>query len=211
MMNLTITNTRPEHLRTLETISAPDKAPGCFEEHHFLHHLRRFPEGQFTALLDGKPVAYAITMRTHYSPYDPPRGWMKSIGDMTLRNHNPDGEWLYGVDFCVHPDYRRCGIGTKMYQERFKLVKRLNLQGFYVGGMLAGYHRYQHFMTVQEYAQNVIRGEIEDPTVTMQMNRGFKPRALIENYIAESPALANAMLLLWLNPVYQPVPLAALA
>jgi GNAT superfamily N-acetyltransferase len=203
MDNLVITNTRPEHLKMIEMISAPEDQPEYFKKEHFAAHLRRFPEGQFVALLNGKAVGYAITMRTNYSPYDPPKPWMSSIGDMSLTRHNPHGEWLYGVDFCVDAAYRRCGIGTKMYQARFRLVKQLNLQGFYVGGMLAGYHQYQRSMSVQEYAENVIRGKIADPTVTMQINRGFKPRALIENYISDSPALANAMLLLWTNPVYQ--------
>lgn len=202
---LIITNTRPEHLRTIEKISAPKSDNGCFRAENFRHHLHRFPEGQFVALLDGKPAAYATTMRTNYSPYDPPLAWMDAIGDMSLERHNPDGQWLYGVDFCVHPDYRRCGIGTTMYQARFDLVKRLNLNGFYVGGMLAGYYRYADTMSVREYADQVISGKIDDSTVSMQIHRGFQPRALIENYVEDAPEFTSAMLLVWPNPEYIPV------
>jgi len=206
---LTITNTRPEHLRNIEKISAPKGDDGYFKAENFLQHMRRFPEGQFIALMDGKPVGYAITMRTDYSPYDPPLSWMDAIGDMSLSRHNPAGQWLYGVDFCIHTDYRRCGIGTKMYQARFNLVKRLNLQGFYIGGMLAGYYRYHNMMSVREYADQVIRGKIEDPTVSMQIHRGFQPRAVIENYIEDAPEYTSAMLLVWPNPVRIAIPVPA--
>ncbi|MBC8170229.1 MAG: GNAT family N-acetyltransferase, partial [Anaerolineae bacterium] len=119
--------------------------------------------------------------------------------------HDPQGEWLYGVDFYVNEQYRRLGIGSKMYQARFNLVKRLNLRGMYAGGMLAGYHRYQQHMSAREYAEHIIHGELEDPTVTMQMRRGFKPRAVIENY-ATNPLAGNAaMLIEWRNPDYRPM------
>jgi GNAT superfamily N-acetyltransferase len=129
------------------------------------------------------------------------------IGGVTLNHHDPLGEWLYGVDFAVDPNYRQHGIGTRMYQTRFELVKRLNLRGFYAGGMLMGYHRYQQQMTVREYGEKVIRGELEDPTVTMQMRRGFKAHSVIEQYVHYPQAGHAAVLIEWANPHYcQPFP-----
>src|SRR5690606_34749826 len=68
-----------------------------------------------------------------------------------------------------------------------------------LGGMLMGYHRYRGLMTPREYGQRVIAGEIEDPTVTMQLRRGFQPRAIVEEYYPEWKAGHAAVLL-----VYQP-------
>src|SRR5690606_23448611 len=68
-----------------------------------------------------------------------------------------------------------------------------------LGGMLMGYHRYRGLMTPREYGQRVIAGEIEDPTVSMQLRRGFEPRAIVENYYPEWKAGHAAVLL-----VYQP-------
>jgi hypothetical protein len=45
----------------------------------------------------------------------------------------------------------------------------------------------------------VRRGEIVDPTVTMQINRGFKPLGVIEKYIDAPPPEASAMLIVWNN------------
>jgi len=203
---LTIINARPEHAEMLGRLSTEtwcpdgDITPDTFIAPHFLEHIRRFPQGQFIALLNGQAVGYAVTMRTARSPYAVPLPWMDAIGDMTLRNHHPQGEWLYGVDFLVHPEFRKRGIGTKLYRARFDLVKRSNLRGFYAGGMLAGYHKYQHKMSVIEYANAVRAGQIKDPTVSMQLNRGFRPQSVIKNYSDDPHPYDSAMLIIWDNP-----------
>jgi GNAT superfamily N-acetyltransferase len=202
------TQMRPEHVEGVAKISSPwGDDPECFSRPNLLQLIRRFPEGQFVGLFNNHVVSYAITMRTNRSPYDQPLPWMDVIGDMTLRNHDPNGEWLYGVDFAVDTTYRKMGIGTKMYAARFNMVKRLNLRGFYAGGMLAGYNRYRNQMSVREYGEKVMRGELEDPTVTMQIHRGFKPRGVIENYVYQPEAGSAAMLIEWQNPQYKPMPL----
>lgn len=103
----------------------------------------------------------------------------------------------------MHPDFQRRGIGTALYIARFKLAKHLNLRGWYAGGMLMGYHRYRNHMSLKEYAEKVAQREIIDPTVTMQMNRGFKPMGLIENYADVPQADNGAMLIVWENPDYR--------
>lgn len=214
--SVTIVNTRPEHAETLSstmrTVYAGDTNAPCDDTatpDHIYSQIRRFSEGQFVALLNGEVVGFATTMRTHDSPQAAPLPWIHAIGDLHLRNHTPQGEWLYGVDFGVHPEYRKHGIGTKLYQARFNLVRRLNLRGFYAGGMLMGYARYQLQMSISEYADKVMRGELCDPTVTMQINRGFKPRRLIENYIPGTPPHNAAMLIEWANTQYDQPPLQA--
>lgn len=202
-----ITNTRPEHTPQIRALLnrlhhlADDE---YFTVEHLRQHITRFPEGQFVALIGSKVVGFAITLRTNYSPNDKPLSWTEAVGDLTLASHQPDGGWLYGADFAIDPDYRRQGIGSAMYQERFGLVKRLNLLGFYAGGMLQGYERYNGQMTVREYADKVVRGELLDPTITMQMKRGLMPRTLIENYDDYPPSGNGAMLIVWDNPLNRP-------
>jgi ribosomal protein S18 acetylase RimI-like enzyme len=205
------TQMRPEHLDGVARLSAPEGADDeYFSRSNLLQALRRYPEGQLVGLLNGQVVSYAITLRTHRTPTDEPLSWMDVIGDLTLRNHDPNGDWLYGVDFAVDTTYRRMGIGTKMYAARFNLVKRLNLRGFYAGGMLMGYDRYRHQMSPREYGEKVMRGELTDPTVTMQIHRGFKPRAVIEGYVYQPEAGSAAVLIEWQNPQYKPVNLPLL-
>ncbi|MYD09207.1 MAG: GNAT family N-acetyltransferase [Chloroflexi bacterium] len=226
---------------------------GCFDERDILAHIERFPEGQFAAQRISGPTAgncvgMATTMRTSRLPTAPILSWREAIGDMTLAAHEPDGDWLYGVELAVHPMYQRHGIATGLYQARFELVRNLNLLGWYAVGMLMGYTnhaldivyaslegeqkaiferlllaiegeaipvderreaqarllssvpRYSDLMDVTEYGNRVIAGQIKDPTVTMQMNRGFRAERVITDYVDE-PAAGNAgVLIVWENP-----------
>lgn len=202
MTQYQIINTQSRHAPTIAAISYCDDPDDetVFHAHHIRAHVQRFPQGQFTALCEGRVVGYATTMRTNRPPSARPLPWLQAVGDMRLSAHHPRGEWLYGVDFYVHPDFRRRGIGSALYRARFDLVKRLGLKGFYAGGMLAGYHRYCQQMTASDYGERVRRREITDPTITMQMNRGFRPQGVIENYVSGLPAYSSAMLIVWDNP-----------
>ena len=180
-----------------------DRYCHCINPEAVAEQLERFPDGQFVAVTyeDGreKVVGMATTMLTSRDPDEEPLAWYDMIGSFGLRNHDPDGDWLYGVEIAVHPDYQRHGIGSALYRARLALIDELGLEGWFAGGMLMGYYRYRGRMTPREYGQRVIAGEIEDPTVSMQLRRGFEPRAIIEEYYPEWKAGHAAVLL-----VHQP-------
>lgn len=165
--------------------------------------VTRFPSGQFIAVAEvqgkTKVVGVALSIRTDYLPSAKPLSWHQMIGDLSLKNHNPKGRWLYGVEKAVHPDYQGLGIGSALYKAQFGLIKRHNLRGMYAGGMLKGYKHYRHRMSIQEYAGKVMRGEIFDPTVSVQMKKGFKARTIIENYSWDHEASHAGVLI-----VYEP-------
>lgn len=212
MTHIRITNTHPKHaveihnlIRLWSIDMDGDDDIGVLPARSIARHIRRFPEGQFVVLDDEHVIGFAITMRTNKHPEDRPKAWLDAIGGYGLGNHDSGGEWLYGVEFFIHPDYRKLGIGTEMYRLRFELIQRLNLRGFYAGGMLMGYKNYYPHMDIREYAQKVMTGEIYDPTVSMQMNRGFRAVQLIENYTPDMPPFNHAMLIVWDNAHYKPL------
>jgi len=170
--------------------------------------LERFPEGQFVAVTraDGAEIVVgtATTMRTRRPPDAPPLGWNAVIGHYGLPNHDPEGDWLYGVEIAVHPDFQRRGIATALYRARLALVPELGLEGWYAGGMLMGYHRYADVLTPRAYAERVIAGELIDPTVSMQLHRGLQACGIIEGYYPEPKAGDCAVLLVWRPPVAAP-------
>ena len=215
--SITIENTRLEHaqqvydtVRLAYGMRLDQPCATCVNAEAVQDQLERFPEGQFVAVYHGpegeEVVGMAATMRIHRPPTMKPRDWMDQIGSTGIANHKPDGVWLYGVEMAVRPAFRRQGTGTALYKARFELVRRLNLQGWYAGGMLMGYHRYQDQMMPREYGEKVIRREIVDPTVTMQMNRGFEAWEVIENYLPEAHAGNAAVLIVWENPDYREEP-----
>jgi len=183
---------------TLDIIGEEDYIPPW----SLVRHIQRFPDVVFVADTGTNIVGFAITIRTSHSPYKTAYGWLEAIGGVALAAHNPRGAWIYGVDFGVHPDYRKQGIGTALYRARFDMVRRLNLKGFYAGGMLAGYQAYHHQMTIEEYVKGVRQGTINDPTITMQLNRGFKPGAVLKHYCGKSLVDDSAMQIIWHNRAY---------
>ncbi|MDE2777845.1 MAG: GNAT family N-acetyltransferase [Chloroflexota bacterium] len=212
-----IFNTKPAHVSSV-VISlwsaygvrpyADEECDDCFTEDDILAHIERFPQGQFAAQRISGPsagncVGMATTMRASRPPTAPILPWREAIGDMTLSAHEPDGDWLYGVEMAVHSMYQRHGIGTGLYEARFDLARRLNLRGFYAVGMLMGYERHADDMDVIEYGEKVIAGEINDPTVTMQMNRGFRAVRVVTGYCDEPAAGDAGALIVWDNPDYE--------
>jgi len=224
----------------------------CFTEEDIRAHIECFPEGQFMIIRLGGPnagcaVSTAITMRTSRPPTAPILPWREAIGDMTLGAHEPEGNWLYGVEMAVHGMYRGHGFGTGLYDVRFQLVKDLNLRGWYAVGMLMGYHdiledelreserfelfnmrggrrredllrdgmlrqvdaqltgfpRHSDKLTPTEYGEKVIARKYKDPTVTMQMNRGFRAVRVVTDYCDEPAAGDAGVLIVWENPDYE--------
>jgi GNAT superfamily N-acetyltransferase len=163
--------------------------------------LERCGAGQFIAVteIDGqeKVIGVAIALRTAYPPSAQPKSWLEAIGDLSLAGHEPGGKWLYGAEKAVHPDFQGQGVGTALYEVQFRLARRQGLRGIYAGGMLKGYRNYRDTMSIREYAGRVMRGELFDPTVSVQMRRGFRPRSLIENYSWDHEASHAGLLIVW--------------
>jgi len=211
-----IMNTKPWHVedvsRTMREaygIGWDEDCDDCFAPSDVRGHLERFAAGQFMAMRisgpgAGQAIAMAVTLRTSRPPSAPILPWLEAIGDMRLSAHEPEGDWLYGVEMAVRPMYQGHGIGSAMYEARFQLARRLNLRGWYAIGMLMGYKDYADAMDVVEYGAKVIAREIKDPTVTMQMNRGFRAERVVTNYVDEPAANDAGALLVWENPDYEP-------
>ena len=182
----------------------PVGTKGCINKDNIEEILRRFPEGQFVAVTGApggeKVVGLALAMRTAYPPSARPLGWLEMIGSLGFANHDPEGGWLYGVEKAVHPEYQGRGVASALYKAQFALAARLGLKGMYAGGMLKGYEAYRERLSVRDYAGRVMRGEVFDPTVSVQMRRGFRPRSVIENYAWDRQADHTGMLIVWERP-----------
>lgn len=185
----------------------PQKAiSGVFGLGDWQTALARFPDGQFVALnADGEVLGVALALRTSYAPKRPPKSWREMIGDLSLSKHEPKGRWLYGTEKAVLPSHQGRGIGRLLYEAQFELAKRLNLRGIYAGGMLKGYRAHKDHMSLREYASKVIKGDLFDPTISVQIRRGFKPRSLIENYVWDHQCEHTGLLIVWENPDYRRV------
>ena len=170
-------------------------------EAHFQSHLKIFPEGDFV-VLDGESdrvVGLGSGFFTNFDFEHPDHSFQEIIAGGYYTHHNPDGEWYYGADISVHPDYRGRGIGRLLYEARKGLVRKYNRRGIVAGGLIPGYANHKHEMSAQEYVDQVIAGELHDSTLSFQLSHGFRVRGLLENYIEDSASDNYATLIVWEN------------
>jgi len=209
-----VTQARPEHaaaLEELQRVCFPNLGEQELMTHmHFVEHQERFPEGEFVALAadapDGTPLAAERVVGLgsgfliDFDIQHPTHSFNDIIGGGTYSNHDPNGDWYYGADISVHPDYRGLGLGRSLYDARKGLVRKLRRKGIVAGGQLPGYPRYRDELTVAAYVEKVVAGELTDPTLTFQVANGFEVYGLIHGYIEDDYTDDWASFIVWFNP-----------
>ncbi len=163
-------------------------------------HLQIFPEGQFVAEYNGKIVGSCSSLIVSLEQEYKDHSWMEICGDSHMKNHNPRGDTLYGADVSAHPDFRRLGIATKLYDARKNLAIKLNLKRIIAGGRLINYCEHAKELTPEEYVKKVKRHEIREPVLSFQLRNGFKFIKILPNYMKDPSSLNYATFIEWKNP-----------
>jgi 4-aminobutyrate aminotransferase/(S)-3-amino-2-methylpropionate transaminase len=184
---LVVMHARPEHAEPLEALQLlcfPTLADEeRFKARHYRKHLEVFDEGQFVVLDGDRVVGATATIRLHFDFDHITHSFGEVIQGGWLTSHEPDGDWLYGADIGVHPDYRGRGLATALYAARQELVWRRGLKGQVTGGMLRGYGAVKDTISAEDYYAEVVAGRRSDPTLSAQLRVGFEPRALLKDYL----------------------------
>jgi ribosomal protein S18 acetylase RimI-like enzyme len=112
---------------------------------------------------------------------------------------------MYGVESAVHPDYRGRGIGSKLMDARFDVLRQLNLRGMVAGSAIIDYHTASH-LTPDEYVREVVAGQRFDTNLSKQLHKGFRVHNIIPNYLEdeEEGTLGYGVAIVWYNPDYRP-------
>jgi GNAT superfamily N-acetyltransferase len=193
----TIQNTQPEHAAALDELQGIIFPTLAVEERiatrHYLHHIQLFPEGQFVVLDGEKAIGMSSTIRYHLALED--HTFLEISDHLWLNTHEPAGEWMYGMDVGVHPDYRGQGLARQIYRARQETCRILGLKGQITVGMPNGYANYAAQMSLDTYYEKWLAGEIFDPTVSVQRKMGFEPIRLIHNYLDDPQCGGGGVLL----------------
>jgi len=199
---LTIASAQPEHATQLETLQRvvfptldDDQR---FKAAHYRKHLELFPEGQLVGLDGDRVVAATATIRLHFDFDDRRHTFADIIQGGWLTSHHPKGDWLYGADIGVHPEYRGRGLARALYAARQELVWTLGLKGQVTAGMMSGFGAVKHHMSAEVYYEGLVAGTINDPTLSMQRRVGFEFRALLKDYLSD-PVCDNYSVLIVLD------------
>lgn len=169
----------------------------------FEAYLEVFPDGVFVALADDEVVGVGAGIFVDFDFANIEHTIWDVTGEHQCSNHDPEGEWYYGTDMIVLPEYRRRGIGRRLYELRKQLVRDHGKRGIVAGGELPGFARWKGELSAEEYVARVVGGHLRDDTLTFQLNNGFEVRGVIDFYI-EDPAIDNkAALIVWENPDFR--------
>ena len=172
-------------------------------EYHRL--LDIFPEGQLCIADKGRVVAAALTLIIDHVKHGDRHSYDDIVSSGEFTNHDPDGDYLYGIDLFVHPDYRGMRLGRRLYDARKELCEKQNLKGILVGGRIPGYAAHADTLSPNQYIQKVKQKEIIDRVLTFQLANDFHPKLAIENYNpADKKSQRYAVLLEWNNIFYRP-------
>ncbi|MFW6051528.1 MAG: GNAT family N-acetyltransferase [Myxococcota bacterium] len=205
MTRIVVRNTRPEDFAAIQALSSlvyPDEPP--WTPAYLAMHREAFPEGQLVAVDEdtgGEVVGMAASLIVNWDDYDHLDSYVDMTEEGTFANHDPNGRTLYGAEVMVDPRRRRQGIGAKIYEARRELAQRLGLLRIRAGARLPGYRKHAGEMTAEEYVLRVVRGELDDPTLSFQLRQGFHVLAVVPGYQhADRQSRGYAALIEWLNP-----------
>ncbi len=165
--------------------------------------INNFPRGQFVAVVDDKHVVgYCATFRIGEAICLRPHQWAEITGNGYASRHDPHGDWLYGMEVCVDPEYRGYHIGQRLYKRRKVLCQDLGLKGIVLAGRLPTLERrIKKFDSVQNYVDQIIQKKQRDPVLSFQLRNGFELIGVIPHYLDEDrQSLGYGMHLVWRNP-----------
>jgi ribosomal protein S18 acetylase RimI-like enzyme len=163
-------------------------------------HLKLFPQGQFVAEYHGKIIGSCSSLIITLTPEYREHTWKDVCGDSYFKNHDPRGDTLYGADVSSHPEHRRLGVATKLYDARKKLAIDMSLRRIIAGGRLINYSQHANQLSPLEYVQKVKRHEIKEPVLAFQIRNGFKFIKILPNYMKDPKSLNYATFIEWKNP-----------
>ena len=189
----------------LELLSFPHADPTeLISEADFRAYAKTFPEGFFVCLDGDRVVGQGGGLFLDFDFEHPQHTIVEITGEHQCGNHDPDGDWYYGTDIVVHPEYRRRCIGKKLYELRKDLVRRHGKRGIIAGGHIPGFAQHKHEMSAADYVAAVASGKLYDATLTFQLENGFEVRGVLENYIQDEETDGWSALIVWENPDYAP-------
>ena len=167
-----------------------------------LSQQTHFPEGQFVVEYEGAVVGYCATFRIDEATALAPHTWMQITGGGMASRHRANGEWLYGMEVVVHPDYRGMRIGQRLYHARKRLCTDLKLRGIVFGGRIPGLAKnISRYGSAEAYVQAVLDGKRRDLTLSFQLSNDFQMIGLLRAYVpSDHESLGNAVHLVWRNP-----------
>lgn len=174
---LIVRNTQHGDIEAIQTLSRkiyPDIP--CYSAAEIKAQIQKFPEGQFVVLFEETVVGFCTTCRLSEELAFSKHDWGSITGNGYASRHDPEGEWLYGIEVQVDPDMHGNRIGQRLYNERKNLCLNLSLKGIVFGGRLPNLaKRWKKVGSAEKYIELVQSKKLRDPVLGFQLRNGFEP------------------------------------
>jgi len=165
-----------------------------------------FPQGNLVAVntATGKIVGYLCLMFLDFEPAEFPCSWNEITREGTIRTHNPEGKYMYGVALTVHPDYSHIGAKLQIYGWGVGLgYHRL---GCYLGSPIPGFAKWKEKnpeLTVEDYVyRERNNGMPLDPELAYYKRSGFNIVRILPGYEPDPKSLDYGVLVYCSNVFY---------
>lgn len=183
-----------------ESFPPPFPAELWWNKQQLHNHVTIFPQGALCVEIDGEVVGSITGLLVPFDPNHVEHSWSDITDNGYIRNHDPSGNVLYGVDIGVRPSFRKFGLGKWLILSMCDIVIHLGVERFVGGGRMPMYYQKKNDMSAQQYIQAVVDGEWVDPVVTFLMKCGLMPVCAIANYLEDEESCNYGALVEWKNP-----------
>ncbi|MFC7291536.1 GNAT family N-acetyltransferase [Hirschia litorea] len=175
-----------------------------FSKQMLAAHINKFPEGQFLVLDGEKVIGHCATFIVNGDIAFKDHTYEEITGGGFASRHNPEGEYLYGMEVTVDPEYRGMRIGQRLYDARKQLCTQLGLKGIVFGGRMPNFaKRKKQVGTPEKYVEMALDKQIKDHVIGFQIRNGFNFIKVLRNYSPlDLESGGNACLMVWENPLY---------
>src|SRR5689334_10402891 len=173
----------------------------------FESQLAVFPEGQLGVEIDGTLVATSSSLIVDEEDFGAYHTFDEVSDKGYIRNHDPEGDTLYGIDIAIDPKHRGVHLTRRIYAARKELARVRNLRAILIAGRIPGYAKQADKMSAEEYVRRVVRKDLKDkdPVLTAQLSQGFSVRFVLKDYLpSDTESLGYAVFMEWLNPEHHP-------
>lgn len=186
-----------------ESFPPPFSSELWWNEEQLANHVELYPQGALCIEVEGELAGSMTALLTDFDPAHPEHTWQEITDDGYIRNHKSGGATLYIVDICVRPKYRSLKLGQLLMQSMYERVVQDGLERLLGGGRMPGYHKFSDTLSAEQYAEQVIAGEIKDPVISFLLHCGRMPVAVVSNYVEDEESENYALLMEWQNPFHQ--------
>ncbi len=191
-----------DDLLALQARCFPEMDPTTKDQ--FESQLYQFQEGQIGVFVNDKLVASSSSLILDTDEYSDVHTWDEIADEGYIRNHDEEGDTLYGIEVMVDPEMRGMKLGRRLYEARKDLCRKLNLKRILIGGRLPNFHKYADKMRVTEYVRNVLDKQIDDPVLTFQVKNDFVVKRILRDYLEDDfDSRRHAVLMEWVNLEYR--------